>query len=153
MCFLTLLFFGVNLERNQNGKEMYRGTRRTRRMRRSSIGWICTDRTVRCRCQSFAKSLGRSIRQWKSWRIPCMSHSSSLVITRPNVTVMAVMGALSFPIAQVDSNDLDIYLGIYDNLRRYFLDICFVSLFSFSLTIWTAAYDFDESSDARVWSA
>lgn len=71
---------------------------------------------------------------------------------RPNVTVMTVMGALSFPIAQVDSNDLDIYLGIYDNLRRYFLDICFVSLFSFSLTIWTAAYDFDESSDARVWS-
>ena len=30
-----------------------------------------------------------------------------------------------------------------------FLD-SFVSLFSFSLTIWTAAYDFDESSDARV---
>ena len=68
--------FWVNFERNQNGKEMYRGTRRTRRTSRSSIGVICTDRTVRCRCQSFAKSLGRSIRQWKSSRIPCMSHSS-----------------------------------------------------------------------------
>lgn len=68
--------FLVNFERNQNGKEMYRGTRRTRRTSRSSIGVICTDRTVRCRCQSFAKSLGRSIRQWKSSRIPCMSHSS-----------------------------------------------------------------------------
>ena len=33
------------------------------------------------RCQSFAKSLGRSIRKWKSSRIPCMSRSKYRRIT------------------------------------------------------------------------
>ena len=144
MCFLmTLLFFWWILK----GIRMVKRCTEVRVVRvvRVVVPSVWFARTARC-----AAGARASPSHWGVLSGNGKARGYHAWATRPNVTVMTVMGALSFPIAQVSRFEWSRYLS--RNLRRYFLDICFVSLFSFSLTIWTAAYDFDESSDARVWS-